>query len=111
MMLNLIGAVAVALAASGGMSSAEPPPPPYDWDATPVAFAPFYAVGPVPRPGAVHEVNYAAYPEEGRALCAYFQRWDYPNDPLWDCLVKPLSEQPDVTQPGWIDEYAPSWAR
>ena len=86
-MLNLIGTVAVALAVSGG-TSAEPPPPPYDWDGTPVAFEPFWAIT---NPGGTEITIYAIHPAEGRAVCAYDQQYAELG-PL-NCRVAPMQDE------------------
>lgn len=109
----MILATAAVLLASLAIVTAEPPPPPYDPEGTvPVYFEPFNGIeARVFVPGYVHSELWANSPEEGIRLCLFFQEQDgYTNDPNYWCRVEPMSEMPDVTQDGWINEFAPEWA-
>ena len=99
------GAVVLALVLFGMSGGAEadastPPPPPYDWDAVAVDFAPFWAIGGPRTDGHVFTTPMAKTPAEGRALCDYHKRWDYPNDARWGCKVVPYQGNP-VFGPQW----------
>jgi hypothetical protein len=97
-----VSAVAAGLAALvvALVPATEPPPPPYDWDATPVQFEPFWVYGGPRTDGHVWTTPMASNPAEGRALCEFHKRWDYPNDALWGCKVVPYDPNP-VFGPQW----------
>lgn len=93
----MAGLVALGVA----LAPVQDPPPPYDWDGVAVEFDTFYAIV---NPGGQLLTVYALYPEEGRKLCDYEQRYAQLG-PL-NCRVAPMSGQPMVDQPGWLNDWA-----
>ncbi|QYN41117.1 hypothetical protein K1T35_48125 (plasmid) [Pseudonocardia sp. DSM 110487] len=68
--------------------------------------------GPGPEPEPVPDrdghfiVVYTDDQEAGEARCDELEI----EEPLVECVIEPLSEQPDVNEPGWANRFREKWA-